>query len=414
MEVLHILIAPNAFKNSLDAEGVALAIRDGLERSALSCTCETFPIGDGGDGTGELIIKKCAGVLVTGDVHDALGREIEADFGLIDAGAGTTGASFGLIDAAAGTIDAAKADADEPAAAAGKTAVIEMANASGLRLLKLSELDPLRANSFGTGEQIRLALDKGARKIIIGMGGSATVDGGVGILKALGVCFLDENGEELPTLPGDLVRLVTIDVSGLDHRIADCEVIVLCDVDNLLLGEDGAAAVFGPQKGATPATLPQLEAALRQLAEVTFRQTGKDIATLRHGGTAGGAAAGLYAFLDAKLVNGIDYFLELTGFEAALEEADLVITGEGSIDEQTLQGKGPFGVARQAKLKGLPVIGVAGKVPLVKDPGLQRYFDVLVAIGNGPADLATAFKSTTENLVRTAWEMGNLLAIGRR
>jgi glycerate 2-kinase len=380
MDELRILIAPNAFKNSLDAEGVALAIRDGLEQSALNCTCETFPIGDGGDGTGDLIIKKCAGELVSGMVHDPLGREIEASFGLIDSG---------------------------------KTAVIEMANASGLRLLKLSELGPLHANTFGTGEQIRLALDRGVTRIIIGMGGSATVDGGVGILKALGIRFLDEKGEELPTLPGDLVRLETIDVSELDHRIFDSEVIVLCDVDNTLLGEEGAAAVFGPQKGATAETLPKLEASLRRLAEVTLRQIGRHIAVLRHGGTAGGAAAGLYAFLGAKLVNGIDYFLQLTGFEAALEEADLVITGEGSIDEQTLQGKGPFGVARQAKLKGLPVIGVAGKVPLVKDPGLQEYFDVLVAIGNGPADLETAFRVTTENMVRTAWEIGNLLAVGR-
>ncbi len=387
MDVMRILIAPNAFKNSLDAEGVALAIRHGLEQSALNCTCETFPIGDGGDGTGDLIIKKCAGELVSGRVHDPLGRKIEATFGLIDEGAGTD---------------------------AGKSAVIEMANASGLRLLKLSELGPLHANTFGTGEQIRLALDRGVTRIIIGIGGSATVDGGVGILKALGIRFLDEKGVDLPTLPEDLVRLETIDVSGLDHRVFDTEVIVLCDVDNILLGEEGAAAVFGPQKGATSESIPKLETSLRRLAEVTLRQTGKDIAALKHGGAAGGAAAGLYAFLDAKLVNGIDYFLQLTGFEAALEQADLVITGEGSIDEQTLQGKGPFGVARQAKSKGLPVIGVAGKVPLVKDPGLQEYFDVLVAIGNGPADLETAFRGTTENMVRTAWEIGNLLAVGKK
>lgn len=405
MEPLHILIAPNAFKNSLDAEGVALAIREGLERSDLSCACETFPIGDGGDGTGDLIIKKCGGSLVSADVHDPLGRKMTASFGLIDGdGDDATGGDRTDDDAAGG-------DATVP----GKTAVIEMANASGLRLLAPPELNPLWANSFGTGEQIRLALDKGVTRIIIGMGGSATVDGGTGMLKALGIRFLDEKGTELVSLPEDLARLATIDVAGLDHRIGSCEIIVLCDVNNLLLGEEGAAAVFGPQKGATPEAVAKLEAALGQLAEVTRRQTGKDLTTLRHGGSAGGAAAGLYGFLDAKLVNGIDTFLELTGFDKALERADLVITGEGSIDEQTLQGKGPYGVAYQAKQKGLPVLAVAGKVPLANSQGLQEYFDVLLPIGNEPADISAAMKHTTENLVRTSREIGNLLAIsGRR
>lgn len=380
MESLHILISPNAFKNSLDAEGVAMAVREGLEGSNLSCVCETFPIGDGGDGTGGLIIKKCGGSLVSTKVHDPLGRAITAPFGLIDE----------------------------------ETAVIEMANASGLRLLATSELNPLRANSFGTGEQIRLALDKGATRIIIGMGGSATVDGGTGMLKALGIRFLDEKGSALVSLPEDLGQLATIDVAGLDHRIGACEIIVLCDVNNLLLGEEGAAAVFGPQKGATPEAVAKLEAALGQLAEVTRRQSGKDITTVKHGGTAGGAAAGLYAFVDAKLVNGIDYFLELTGFDKALERADLVITGEGSIDEQTLQGKGPYGVAYQAKQKGLPVLAVAGKVPLAYNEGLQKYFDVLVSIGNEPADLPGALKHTAENLVRTSRGIGNLLAMSGR
>ncbi|HEX9513869.1 MAG TPA: glycerate kinase [Puia sp.] len=380
MNELRVLIAPNAFKNSLDAEGAACAIRDGLERSQLPCICECFPIGDGGDGTGELIIKKCGGSLVSGDVHDPLGRSLSTSFGLIDEG---------------------------------KTAVIEMANASGLRLLKPTELGPLRAHSFGTGEQIRLALGQGATRIIIGMGGSATVDGGTGILKALGIRFLGKKGDELSSLPEDLVRLATIDVSRLDHRISKCEIIVLCDVDNLLLGEQGAASVFGPQKGATPEAVIKLESSLRQLAAVTLRQTGKDIAGIKYGGTAGGAAAGLYAFLNAKLVNGIDYYLQLTGFDKALEQADLVITGEGSIDEQTLQGKGPFGVAYKAKEKGLPVLAIAGKVPLIKDRDLQQYFDVLLPIGHEPNDLSIALKLATDNIVRTSWEIGNLLAVGR-
>jgi len=375
---MRILIAPNAFKNSLNARDAAFAIRDGLMQSNLHCTCECFPIGDGGDGTGDLIIKKCGGVLIDAEVHDPLGRSMQASLGLIDAG---------------------------------KTAIIEMANASGVRLLKPAESDPLHAISFGTGEQIRMALDKGATKIIIGMGGSATVDGGTGILKALGIDFLDEKGHTLSCLPENLAQLVTVDTSRLDQRIFDCEVIVLCDVDNFLLGEQGAAAVFGPQKGATPEAVAKLEASLIKFTEVILRQTGKDISTVKYGGAAGGAAAGLYAFLDAKLVNGIDYYLQLTDFDKALAQADLVITGEGSIDEQTLQGKGPFGVAQKAKSKGLPVVALAGKVPLVKDIKLQKYFDVLIPIGHEPFDMKTALASASANLIRTSTEIGNLLAL---
>lgn len=375
---MHILISPNAFKHSINAEEAASAIREGLMQSKLDCTCECFPIGDGGDGTGELIIKKCSGELVDAEVSDPLGRKINASFGLIDDG---------------------------------KTGVIEMADASGLRLLLPEELDPLRATSFGTGEQIKIALDKGAGKIIIGMGGSATVDGGSGMLKALGIRFLNSKGEELVNLPESLIDLDSVDLSGLDERIKETEVIVLCDVDNLLLGEQGAAAMFGPQKGASVEDVKKLDAALAKLSEVALKQTGKDISTIKYGGTAGGAAAGLYAFLDAQLVNGIGYFLQLTGFDKALEKSDLVITGEGTIDEQTLQGKGPFGVAYYAKLKGLPVIGMAGKVPLKRNVNLQKYFDVLLPIGHQPFDLQTALASTENNLIRTAAELGNLLAI---
>lgn len=375
---MHILISPNAFKHSLNAEAAASAIREGLMQSSLDCTCECFPIGDGGDGTGELIIKKCRGDLVNAEVHDPLGRKINASFGLIDEG---------------------------------KTAVIEMADASGLRLLQAEELNPLQATSFGTGEQVKIALDKGARKIIIGMGGSATVDGGSGMLKALGIRFRDAVGKELPNLPASLTQLDSVDLSGLDKRILEAEVIVLCDVDNMLLGEHGAAAIFGPQKGASVEDVQKLDSALARLSEVALQQTGKDMAAIKYGGTAGGGAAGLYAFLNARLVNGIDHFLQLTGFDTALEKSDLVITGEGSIDEQTLQGKGPFGVAYRAKLKGIPVVGLAGKVPLKRNSNLQKYFDVLIPIGHQAFDLPTALASTADNLIRTAGELGNLLAI---
>jgi glycerate kinase len=374
---MHILISPNAFKNSLDAENAAYAIREGLMQSNLPSTFELFPIGDGGDGTADLIIRQQKGMVVTTEVQNPLGNNIKSTFGLIDSQ---------------------------------KTAVIEMANASGVRLLKQPELDPLRATSFGTGQQIRIALDKGVKIIIIGMGGSATVDGGTGILQALGIRFLNDQGERLLN-PESLVNLSTIDVSGLDKRIFNCEIVIICDVDNSLLGEEGAAAIFGPQKGATPEGVVKLEASLKRLSEVTLQQTGKDISGIKYGGTAGGAAAGLYAFLNAKLVNGIDYYLQLTEFDKALGKADLVITGEGSIDRQTLKGKGPFGVANKAKLKGVPVVALAGKVPLIKDLELQKYFDVLLSIGDGSFDMNTAMATASENLTRTSREVGNLLAL---
>jgi glycerate kinase len=378
---MHILIAPNAFKNSLDTQAAAAAIAEGLLQSNLDCSCECFPIGDGGDGTGDLIINKLAGKIVYAEVTDPLGRKISAPFGLIEDG---------------------------------NTAVIEMAAASGIRLLRVEELDPLKATSTGTGEQIKKALDLGVKKIIIGMGGSATVDGGCGILQALGVRFLDSAGKALFDIPARLIELAAIDLSSVHQRIKEIEITVLCDVDNVLLGPQGSAAVFGPQKGAKRSDIERLNAGLARLSDVAFRQTGKEISAVKYGGTAGGAAAGLYAFFDANLVNGIDYFLTITDFNKALNKCDLVITGEGSIDEQTLQGKGPFGVAVRAKNKGVPVIGLAGRVPLERNEKLGDYFNALLSINHQPLDLPEALMNTKANLTRMAREFGNLLAIGQK
>ena len=375
---MHILIAPNAFKGSLDATAAAEAIRNGLRQSKLKCTSECFPVGDGGDGTAILLIQKCGGTIVPAEVHDPLGRKIRAAFGLIDNG---------------------------------NTAVIEMADASGLRLLRHEEFDPLHATTFGTGELIRCALDRGVNKIIIGIGGSATVDGATGILQALGVRFLNAGGKILSNLPEDLAGLESIDLSGLDQRISRCTLTVLCDVENSLLGEEGAAKVFGPQKGATGPAIKKLEAALAKLRDVLFRQTGKDLAVIKHGGAAGGVAAGLQGFLNATLVKGIDYFLDITGFEDALQKADLVITGEGSIDEQTLRGKGPFGVALRAREKNVPVIGLAGRVALEADAPLRQYFIQLLAIGHASVEMDKAMQNTAQDLQRTAMELGNQLAV---
>jgi len=383
----HFLIAPNAFKHSLSAAAAAAAIQEGLATSGLGITSESFPIGDGGDGTIDLIAARLGAERLEVTVRDPLGRPVTTWFGLVHANT-----------AAANT-------------AAGETALIEMANASGLRLLESTELDPLHTLSTGTGELVRAALDKGARRIVIGMGGSATVDGGVGILQALGARFLDKHGAPLVGLPVALALLDSIDITQLDTRLAQCGIVVLCDVDNPLLGVSGAAAVYGPQKGATPAAVQQLDACLTRLAEVIAKTTGRDMRKIKYGGTAGGAAAGLYGLLNATLVGGIDYFLNITGFDQSLAKADLVITGEGSIDEQTLQGKGPMGVAVRAKKMGIIVIGLAGKVPLAPSPDLKKYFDVLLAIGNGPSDLAAALENTAANLSRTAESIGRLIAL---
>ncbi|HEY9001839.1 MAG TPA: glycerate kinase [Mucilaginibacter sp.] len=376
---MHILIAPNAFKNSLDAIQVAKAIEQGLKESRLECTTECFPIADGGDGTGSLIIERCKGVIVSQQVHDPLGRKIDSRFGLIDNG---------------------------------KTAVIEMADASGLRLLKKEELNPMQTSSYGTGELINAALDKGINKIIIAMGGSATVDGGCGILKALGIDFLDKDGKRLKAIPDELLKMVKIDDAGLDRRIHDTEIVILCDVNNKLLGPEGAAAIFGPQKGASPSDVKLLDEFLTKFAAVSKEQLGTDMTAIKHGGAAGGATAGLYTWLNAKLVNGIEYFLSLTGFDQALKNVDLVVTGEGSIDTQTLQGKGPYGVAFEAKKRHIPVVGLAGRIPTKPDAGLQKHFDVLLSINREFIDMPTAIANTERNLIETAHSIGDLIASG--
>ena len=374
---MHILIAPNAFKNVFSAGAAAEAIFDGLTQSRLSFTGECFPIGDGGDGTGEILIEKMKAVVCDVTTQDPLGKQLQASFGL----SGTD------------------------------TAIIEMASASGLRLLSPREFAPLRASSAGTGDLIRAALDKGARRILLGIGGSATIDGGIGILYALGVRFFDVEDRLLPPEPGRLAELERIDLSGLDPQMHDATIIVLCDVDNPLLGPTGTAAVFGPQKGATPGDIAQLEVGLTHFRNIVLTTTGKDMAAVRYGGAAGGVAAGLYALLDAHLVNGADHFFELTGFDASLEKADLVITGEGSIDGQTLQGKGPFAVAQRARRYRVPVIGLAGSIPLIIDPAYREYFDILLPIGNRPAGLPDALRATAANLTRTAMAVGDLLAL---
>jgi len=374
---MRVLIAPNAFKNSLTASDAAQAISNGLRKSSASFDCTNFPVGDGGDGTAAIFSQNWGGKEIIVEVQDPLGRIISASYGWI---AETT------------------------------TAIIELANASGLRLLKSFEYDPLRCNTFGTGELIKSALDRNASKIILCIGGSATVDGATGILRALGIRFLNSKGTLIAN-PGDLEELDDIDLSQLDSRLQKMELFVLCDVDNFLLGSNGAAAIFGPQKGADAMAVQRLDRALQRLQEITLEKTGYDMNSIKHGGAAGGVAAGLFAFLQARLENGIEYFLDHAGFDNLLDKSDLLITGEGSIDLQTLQGKAPYGVAKRAKKKNIPVIAFAGQVPDQPELALKEYFDLLLSINKEPVDLATALQNTSINLEEAAKALGERILL---
>jgi glycerate 2-kinase len=375
---MHIVIAPNAFKGSLSSGEAAQCISEGFKKSKLSCTLKQIPIADGGDGTAHLISKKLSAKTLYSVVHDPLGKKIRASYGW-----------------------------DEK----NKTAIIEMADASGIRLIKKEALNPLKSNTRGTGELIKSALGKGAKKIIIGLGGSATVDGAAGLLNELGARFLDKSGRRLTELPKGLLALNKIDLSAMDSRIKDCEIILLCDVTNKLLGKNGAAAVFGPQKGANTKDVALLEKNLYQFNKIVKKDLKVDMDSFKHGGTAGGVAAGLAAFMNAKLVSGISYYLDVVSFDKELKNTDLVVTSEGALDTQTLEGKGPFGVAEKATDHKIPIIILAGQVPQKIGKELHKYFNAIFSIGHGPSSVEEAMSNTADDLERTAYELGNLLAL---
>lgn len=373
---MHILVAPNAFKNSLDAYKAAAAIAKGLLKSRLKCTIKCFPVADGGDGTAYLLGQHMEAGYFSVPVVDPLGRNIQAGLGI----------------ARKGTI-----------------ALIELADASGLRLLSPSRYDPLRCTTYGTGQLMLAALEANVSTIILGVGGSATIDGGMGLLRALGLRFINDQGEDLK-YPVELTTLTDYSTAFLDPRIMEKQVIVLADVVNPLLGEWGAARIFGPQKGATNAVIEMLEEGLKKFAALVFQKTGKDISNIIYGGAAGGVAAGLQGVMNARLMNGIEYFLDATDFDEEVKHANLVITGEGKLDSQTLLGKGPYGVARRAKKYEVPVIGMAGKIDQESLTSLKEHFDSVIGI-NSKSDTEEEMLSKTANrLETTAYELGNKLA----
>ena len=375
MEARNILIAPNAFKNAATAAEVALAIEAGIKKSKCVAQVVCRPIADGGDGTLPIVVNALKGEILVREVTGPLGNAVQAPFGFVK---------------------------DQ------RLAIIEMADASGLRLIAPGELDAMKASSFGTGELINEAVALGARHIILCIGGSATVDGGMGILAARGYQFKGSSGNLLQASGKNLAKISEVIVPPKPESL---EITVLCDVSNPLLGPTGAAAVYGPQKGASPTQVHELEAGLRNWSELIKQYEGIDVAALEGGGAAGGVSAGLVGWLGAELKRGAPYILDLLSIEEAIIKADVVITAEGSLDEQTTEGKGPYALLELSKKHGKPVIGLAGKIPLdVPQNGLSR-FDALLAIGNQPEHLEDAIAHTLQNLERTAYNLGNMLAL---
>ena len=358
---MKIVIAPDSYKESLSALEVASAIEAGFREIYPDAEYIKLPVADGGEGTVEAMVAATQGRVIQVEVTGPLGEVVPGFFGV---------------------------SGDE------RCAFIEMAAASGLELLPPDARNPLKTTSWGTGELIRHALDLGVSRIIIGIGGSATNDGGAGMVQALGAQLLTADGQPIAPGGAGLSTLAKIDISGLDPRLAQCRIDVACDVTNPLVGDEGASAVFGPQKGAMPEMVALLDRALAHYAGQIAQELDLDVLTLEGGGAAGGMGAALYAFCGAHLRPGIDIVTDALHLDALVADADLVITGEGRIDSQTIHGKVPVGVARVAKRYQIPVIGIAGSltadVGVVHQHGLDAVFSVLHRICSLDEALAEA------------------------
>ena len=377
--LLRIIVAPDSFKGSVSAVGVASAMERGILSVLPDAQVVKVPIADGGEGTVEAMIAATDGRLVTTTVVGPLGELVEASFGILG---------------------------DE------KTAVIEMAAASGLPLMPVDRRDPRITTTYGTGQLIKAALDLGIRNLIIGIGGNATNDGGVGMAQALGGRFLNGQGQEIGYGGSLLSTLQHIDLAGFDPRILESNIMVACDVDNPLCGPKGASAVYGPQKGATPEIVLELDEALCNYARIAEQVTGKDVMNDPGAGAAGGLGAGLLFFTPASLRPGVEIVLEVTGFAELVTDAHLVITGEGRTDFQTAYGKAPVGVAKVAKQYQVPVICLSGGLGKDADHVLEHGIDGLMSITAGPMTLAECMDQGTNLIEAGTARVCRLLQIG--
>ncbi|MGR6338797.1 glycerate kinase [Priestia megaterium] len=376
---MKIVIAPDSFKESLTALKVCEAVEKGIRTHFPNAEISKVPMADGGEGTVQSLVDATSGQIIQAKVTGPLGKEVEAFYGILGDG---------------------------------KTAVIEMAAASGLHHVPMDERNPLITTTRGTGELILKALDQKVKHIIIGIGGSATNDGGAGMAKALGAKLINANGAEIKEGGGSLNQLAAIDLTNFDSRLAEVKVEVACDVDNPLTGETGASAVFGPQKSATPDMVKQLDRNLAHYAAVIEKEMDIHIQNVPGAGAAGGLGGGLLAFLSAELKPGVDIVIEATQLESYIKNADLVITGEGRIDGQTIYGKTPIGVARTAKKHSVPVIAIAGSIGVGSEAVYEHGISALFSVVPGAVDLSEALEKAGENIERTAKNVASVIRLG--
>jgi glycerate 2-kinase len=376
---VKIVIAPDSFKGSLTAQETVRAIQEGVLRALPEAECVGVPMADGGEGTVRSLVDATGGHIICVPVTDPLCHPTAAEYGILGNG---------------------------------RTAVIEMAAASGIQYVDEATRDPLVATTYGTGELIKDALDRGVTDIIVGLGGSATNDGGAGMAQALGVRLLDANGDSLPFGGAALAELSAVDVSGLDPRLAKVRIRLASDVTNPLTGVRGASAVFGPQKGATPGMVERLDGALAHYAAVIRRQLGREVDAVPGAGAAGGLGAGFLAFTDASMRSGVDLVVEATGLAQLASGADYCFTGEGCIDFQTQYGKTPMGVARAVKhvSPNCTVVALAGCVGAGVDQLYDLGIDAIFGITPGVCTMSDAVGHAADNLSRTAENVARLLA----
>ncbi|KPY34206.1 Glycerate kinase [Pseudomonas syringae pv. primulae] len=372
---MKIVIAPDSFKDSLSAQAVADAIASGLAEVWPHAELVKCPMADGGEGTIEAVLDACEGQWMSAQVSGPLGDSVDAHWGWL---------------------------------AQSRTAIIEMAMASGLQLLTRAQRDACLTSTVGTGQLISAALDAGAQRVILAIGGSATNDGGSGMLSALGARFLDRNDQPLPRGGRALTDLARIDLSGLDPRLANVRVEIAADVDNPLCGPNGASHIFGPQKGASPDQVLALDAALGHFADHSARTLGRDLRDSPGSGAAGGMGFAAKAYLNASFRAGVEVVADLTGLEQALVGADLVITGEGRFDAQTLRGKTPLGVARVAQRQHVPIIVLAGTLGEGYEQLYQHGISAAFALTSGPMDLEHACREAPRLLRERARDVARV------
>ncbi|ENO8417336.1 glycerate kinase [Vibrio mimicus] len=377
---MKVVIAPDSFKESLTAKQVCDAIQAGLARVWNDAKFVAIPVADGGEGTVQSLVDATLGRIVEVKVMGPQGKRVEAFYGMLGDN---------------------------------QTAVIEMAAASGLHHVPIAQRDPKLTTSFGTGELIRHALDQGVTKLIIGLGGSATNDGGVGMLAALGARFTNADGEPIQLTGGGLRELANIDLSDFDPRLQHCDLLVACDVNNPLCGDKGASAVFGPQKGATPDDVRLLDGALQQFGLLTEKVTGKAVLQSAGAGAAGGMGAALLAYTHATLRPGIEIVLDTVQLAHQVSDADLVITGEGRIDSQTVHGKTPMGVAKVAKRFDVPVIALSGCTGDNYQAVYQCGIDAVFAAVPRAMTLEDALKESDFNLADLAENVARLWVLSK-